>query len=467
MLQPEQVIHNRYQLKQKLGQTAGRKTWLAEDLSVPAAETVVVKLLAFGDEVQWDDLKLFEREAQVLRQLAHPQIPKYRDSFSVDDRLLWFGLVQDYIPGSSLKQLLAQGKHYTEQQVRQIAIDILDVLTYLHELSPPVLHRDIKPSNLIWGEDDRIYLVDFGAVQDRAAGEGATFTVVGTYGYAPIEQFGGRAVAASDLYALGATLIHLLTGISPADLPQKDLRIQFAKRVSLNPRFVEWIDKLADPDVEKRFQTTRQALEALRSAEVSSIQTDESTIARSPSTSQRSQLEQSKERSLTPAYNSAIELHQTADELLITIPGTSLWTLLMLIPIAIALIVLGQMVMPAIVLMTIESAYILFFLVLVIVLAISAAVYWELLPTFVKLDRAEFSLYKRPFGFTVTTILCSKADIEDVFHTMKTFRTGKTTYDKRVVTIQTNRREYFFAIGLSKYDCSWLVKAIKYWLDLS
>nr|WP_199298052.1 hypothetical protein [Trichocoleus sp. FACHB-40] len=88
MLQPEQVIHNRYQLKQKLGQTAGRQTWLAEDISVPDAEPIVVKLLAFGDEVQWDDVKLFEREAQVLRQLAHPQIPKYRDSFSVDDRLL-------------------------------------------------------------------------------------------------------------------------------------------------------------------------------------------------------------------------------------------------------------------------------------------------------------------------------------------------------------------------------------------
>ncbi|MBD1929395.1 serine/threonine protein kinase [Trichocoleus sp. FACHB-90] len=459
MLQPEQVIHNRYQLKQKLGQTAGRQTWLAEDISVPNAEPVVVKLLAFGDEVQWDDVKLFEREAQVLRQLAHPQIPKYRDSFSVDDRLLWFGLVQDYIPGSSLKQLLAQGKRYTEQQVRQIAADILHVLTYLHELSPAVLHRDIKPSNLICGEGDRIYLVDFGAVQDRAAREGATFTVVGTYGYAPIEQFSGRAVAASDLYALGATLIHLLTGISPSELPQKDLRIQFADRVSLTPRFVHWIDKLAEPDVAKRFQTARQALEALRAD--SRISPDDKSAARSPSTSQHSELEPSKERSLTPPYNSRIELNQTADELLITIPGASLWNLLMLIPIAIALIAFVPIVTYTTAVIPIEFRYILFFLLIVI--TISGSVSWEFLPTFVQFNRSQFSIYQRRFGFTRTRIRGSTADIEDVFHTMKTVRNGK---EKRVVTIQTNRREYFLPEGMSRDECSWLANAIQYWLDL-
>jgi len=126
----------------------------------------------------------------------------------------------------------------TEKQVRELATDILKILIYLHELSPPVLHRDIKPSNLIWGEDKQIYLVDFGAVQAQAAVTGVTFTVVGTSGYAPLEQFWGRAVPSSDLYALGATLIHLLTGTAPADLPQKDSRIQFSDRISLAPSFV-------------------------------------------------------------------------------------------------------------------------------------------------------------------------------------------------------------------------------------
>lgn len=160
---------------------------------------------------------------------------------------------------------MLKGKNLHQQQVRKIAVDVLNILVYLHQLSPPVLHRDIKPSNLILGEDEQVYLVDFGAVQDKAAKEGATFTVVGTYGYTPMEQFGGRAVPASDLYALGATLIHLLTGTAPADLPQRDLRIQFSDRVSLSSSFIHWLDKITEPAPEQRFTTASQALDALKS----------------------------------------------------------------------------------------------------------------------------------------------------------------------------------------------------------
>ncbi|MUH01813.1 protein kinase [Scytonema sp. UIC 10036] len=263
MLEVGQILQTRYQLKENLGQNAGRQTWLAEDLTKQPSEGVIVKLLTFGDQVQWESLRLFEREAVILKQLDHPRIPKYRDYFSIDDRILWFGLVQDYIPGSSLKELLTQGQKFSEKQIRQIATDILNILVYLHELNPAVLHRDIKPSNLILGEDKRIYLVDFGAVQDRAITERATFTVIGTYGYAPMEQFGGRAVPASDLYALGASLIHLLTGVQPADLPQRKMRIQFSDRLSINPSLVRWIETLTEPDVEERFSTARQALKAL------------------------------------------------------------------------------------------------------------------------------------------------------------------------------------------------------------
>ncbi|MFN6462776.1 MAG: serine/threonine protein kinase [Nostoc sp. DedVER02] len=267
MLQPEQILQDRYQIQRQLGNNGIRQTWLAKDLQASDGEnsTVVVKLLAFGGTVQWDDLKLFEREAQILKQLSHPRIPRYIDYFCIDDRTLWFGLIQQYIPGESLKEKLALGKRFSEKRTRKIAGEILNILMYLHELNPGVLHRDIKPSNLIWGEDNRIYLVDFGAVQDKAAREGVTFTVVGTYGYAPMEQFGGRAVPASDLYALGATLIHLLTGISPCDLPQQDLRLQFTDRVNLSPSFVSWLQKLVEPAPEQRFTDARQALNALKS----------------------------------------------------------------------------------------------------------------------------------------------------------------------------------------------------------
>ena len=100
------------------------------------------------------------------------------------------------------------------------------------------------------GEARNIYLVDFGAVQDKASAEGKSFTVVGTYGYAPMEQYGGRTVAASDLYALGATMIHLLTGLSPADLPQDDdAKIFFSDRTSASSHLVQWIQKLVEPTV--------------------------------------------------------------------------------------------------------------------------------------------------------------------------------------------------------------------------
>jgi serine/threonine protein kinase len=266
MLQIEQILHHRYQIQRQLGNNGIRQTWLAKDLQAADGEEslVVVKLLAFGGTVQWDDLKLFEREAQVLKQLKHPRIPQYIDYFCVDDRTLWFGLIQQYIPGESLKEKLAFGKRCTEQQAKKIATEVLNILIYLHELNPGVLHRDIKPSNLIWGEDNHVYLVDFGAVQDKAAKEGVTFTVVGTYGYAPMEQFGGRAVPASDLYALGASLIHLLTGISPGDLPQQDLRLQFADRVNVSPGFVRWLQKLTEPAPEQRFHNARQALDTLK-----------------------------------------------------------------------------------------------------------------------------------------------------------------------------------------------------------
>ena len=271
MLELGKILQERYQLQQRLGRTAaGHQTWLAVDLE--SQEQVTLKMLAFSPEMQWEELKLFEREAQVLQALNHPRIPCYRDYFSLEREagagLPWFGLVQDYIPGFSLQELLEKGQDFSEKKVRKIATEVLEILIYLHELSPPVLHRDIKPSNLIWGEDQQVYLVDFGAVQAQAAVTGVTFTVVGTSGYAPLEQFWGRAVEASDLYALGATLIHLLTGVTPADLPQKDSRIQFSDRVSVNPSLVSWIEKMTEIALEKRFSKAREALAALKSGKI-------------------------------------------------------------------------------------------------------------------------------------------------------------------------------------------------------
>ena len=271
MWEAGQVIHDRYQLREKFGNNTGRQTWLAQDLESETSEFVIVKLLTFGGNIQWDDVKLFEREAQILQLLNHDKIPKYKNYFSIDDSTLWFGLVEEYISGNSLKQLLEKGTRFGEAEIIKIAQEVLQILVYLHSFNPPILHRDIKPSNLLLGDDNNIYLVDFGAVQDSLAAEGVTFTVVGTYGYAPLEQFGGKTVPASDLYSLGITLIHLLTRTSPSNLPNKDLKIQFRDhvvpglpdRVTVSPKLANWLDKITDPVVERRFTTAISALRYL------------------------------------------------------------------------------------------------------------------------------------------------------------------------------------------------------------
>ena len=263
-----EILANRYEVQQQLGKKAGRRTFLATDLVT--GKSVIVKLLAFSSDFEWDDLKLFEREAQTLKSLSHPQIPAYLDYFEVNSsRYKGFALVQTYIPAQTLEQYLQAGRKFTEIEVKEIAKAVLEILIYLHELNPPVVHRDIKPSNILLGERSgnsvgTVYLIDFGSVQTVLAAEAGTRTVVGTYGYMPQEQFGGRTVPASDLYSLGCTIIYLVTGTNPADLPQKDFRIQFQQVANLSPNFAKWLEQITEPSLEKRFSTATQALRDLK-----------------------------------------------------------------------------------------------------------------------------------------------------------------------------------------------------------
>ncbi|MBD2495677.1 serine/threonine-protein kinase [Nostoc sp. FACHB-280] len=263
----EQILGGRYEIQQQLGKKAGRRTFVARDLTTQ--ELVIIKLLSFNSDFEWDDLKLFEREAETLKSLSHPAIPRYLDYFEVNSPTIkGFALVQTYIPAQTLEQCLQSGRSFTEVEVKQIATAILEILIYLHGLNPPVIHRDLKPSNILLGDRSgnsvgQVYLVDFGSVQTVLATEGGTRTVVGTYGYMPPEQFGGRTVPASDLYSLGATLIYLVTGTHPADLPQKDLQIQFDNAVHLSSGLTQWLQWMTEPSLDRRLSSANAALAAL------------------------------------------------------------------------------------------------------------------------------------------------------------------------------------------------------------
>jgi serine/threonine protein kinase len=262
-----QVLGVRYQVQQQLGKNAGRRTLLARDLKTQ--ELVVVKLLSFGTDFEWEHLKLFEREAQTLKAISHPAIPRYLNYFELDSpNGKGFALVQTYVEGKSLEEQLTEGHTFSEVEVKQIAKALLEILIYLHGRQPPVIHRDIKPSNILLTNRSGnsvgvVYLVDFGSVQTLAATEGGTMTIVGTYGYMPPEQFGSRTVPASDLYSLGATLIALVTGTHPADLPHKDGQIQFEQAVNLSPAFADWLRWMTQPSLDKRLTSAVEALEAL------------------------------------------------------------------------------------------------------------------------------------------------------------------------------------------------------------
>ncbi|MBW4691875.1 MAG: serine/threonine protein kinase [Lyngbya sp. HA4199-MV5] len=261
------VLIDRYQIEELLSQKAGRRTFLAKDLQ--AQVPVIIKLLRFGDGFEWDDLKLFEREAATLKNLDHPEIPKYLDYFEVNEvDTPGFALVQSYIEAPSLATLITSGRKFSEAEMIELADRLLDLLTYLHQQHPPVIHRDIKPSNILLGNRSGnsigdVYLVDFGSVQTVAKKEEGTITIVGSYGYIPLEQFGGQTTTASDLYSLGMTLIYLLTGTHPAELPQVDGRVKFNAEIS--KQFERWLEKMTHPHLDKRFDSAKVAQRALKS----------------------------------------------------------------------------------------------------------------------------------------------------------------------------------------------------------
>jgi serine/threonine protein kinase len=261
-----QVLDDRYQIEKQLGQKTGRRTFLAIDLQTELP--VVIKLLIFNNEFIWDDLKLFEREAETLKHLDLPAIPRYLDYFEFElTNLKGFALVQTYIDALSLEEVVSSGRRFTEGELQELATSLLDILEYLHSLQPPVIHRDLKPSNILitnrsGNSIGDVYLVDFGSVQNVAAKDGGTMTVVGTYGYMPMEQFGGKTVPASDLYSLGATLIYTISGTHPADLPQDDGKIQIPVN-NLSTSWRRWLGTMTEVSLKKRFSDVSSAKSAL------------------------------------------------------------------------------------------------------------------------------------------------------------------------------------------------------------
>lgn len=182
------LIAERYRVQSVLGKGSSGMTFAVKE--VHSRQQYALKALSLRGIQDWKQLELFEREAQVLAQLDHPAIPNYIDYFTTDtDKDRWFYIVQELAPGQSLTDWVKSGWRASQAEVRQLALQILDILKYLHELSPPIIHRDIKPQNIIRSEDGQVYLVDFGAVQSVYQQTRFGSTIASTYGYMAPEQF--------------------------------------------------------------------------------------------------------------------------------------------------------------------------------------------------------------------------------------------------------------------------------------
>ena len=266
---PPRMIHDRYQVLGLLGEGASSRTLLCLDSE--RDERVALKELRFEHLNDWKTLELFEREAEVLSRLDHPGIPKVRDFFHGKGESTTLYIVQEFIDGPSLQDRMESGPMLGRDDVHQITLGLLDVLEYLHGRLPPVLHRDIKPSNVLVRPGGDPALVDFGGVRLGWSLEQAGRTVVGTFGYMPPEQLLGQAGPASDLYALGATLLHVVTGLPPTDFPFDSGRIEVPSDLPVDGSLARLIEVLLRPAPRDRPQSASSAREVLLNANVDAV----------------------------------------------------------------------------------------------------------------------------------------------------------------------------------------------------
>ncbi|QDG53413.1 serine/threonine protein kinase [Persicimonas caeni] len=255
------LLHERYLVCGLLGFGGQARTWFALDQQ--SGQHVAVKELDLGRLQQWKSLQLFEREAEVLKRMDHPGVPHYVDSFKRQDGGdVAFFMAMEFIEGETLEEELRTHGSFDPAAAADVRDALFETLSYIHRFEPPIVHRDIKPSNLIRTPEGRIVLVDFGTVQASAARSMGGSTVVGTSGYTSIEQFMGKAVPASDLYAVGATLLHLLSNRPPTEFETAENRLQFDDVVRLPERWRQGLRALLEPAVERRPSTVEAARDA-------------------------------------------------------------------------------------------------------------------------------------------------------------------------------------------------------------
>jgi serine/threonine protein kinase len=262
-------LKDRYRAVKLIGQGGFGKTFQAIDEDKPSKPYCVIKQFfpsAQGTNTLQKAAELFKEEAISLDNLGkHPQIPELYAYFTASDGRQY--LVQEYIEGQNLDKELQKEGVFNEAKIKHLLLEILPILEFIH--AKCVIHRDIKPANIIRRRvDNKLILVDFGASKFvTIANRSITGTVIGSAGYVAPEQGNGKAISVSDLYSLGVTCIHLLTGISPFELfDVSEHEWVWRQHLINNPVSEELgniLDKLIEFGTKRRYQSAGEVLQEL------------------------------------------------------------------------------------------------------------------------------------------------------------------------------------------------------------
>ncbi len=279
MTAPAATIANRYEIERPLGRGSFGHTWKARD--VVAQRDVAVKSLDSRGAADHKVIELFEREAHVLRSMRHHGIPEIFEVI----RAPWNGvettlIVMEYVEGGSLAQIIESRRTLGSDEVMHLFLEMLSILEYIHGRVPSILHRDIKPANVILRPNGSPALVDFGSARNvfRPADEPGS-TVAGTYGYMPYEQYMGQATPASDLFSLGATFLHLMTGRPPRDFMNQAGGIDVPATLPGDERLGPVIARMLRHSPGERFGSAAE----VRRVVLASVGTATARVSRAPS----------------------------------------------------------------------------------------------------------------------------------------------------------------------------------------
>lgn len=453
--QPNDIIAKRYRIVTALGKGGMGITYEAEDLT--NYQRVALKAVSLQQAKDWKILELFEREAKVIANLHHPQIPKYLNYFYIDteqDRC--FYLIRELVWGNSLATWVQKGWHPTEIQIKNIAIQILKILSYLHQLNPPIIHRDLKPENIILQPDGQVFLVDFGAVKDIYQNTMSfSGTFVGTIGYMPLEQLRGKAYYASDLYSLGATLMYLLTHRSPDELPQKRMKIDFRSCVEISPEFMNWLDVILEPIWEDRFQSAKAALNVLsNNSEIIYIYDDSSVV----------------KSSHQKPEGSEVTLKKTSSSLIINIPSvaSSKSVKIALCCMAVIFCIINLFVYNLFVSQSLNDN--IYRIAIIIGLLIGNLVYLPFLKlgfgNYIKISKNKFLINWKIWFFS-RTITAQTKYLKKVYLDQDIFISNPDSQTTTNLTfyLLKPRKEYRFGYILSQQEQKWLFAEIKDFLE--